>query len=157
MTSVRVAPVPAAPARPRLRLVPPTYVPSRLRQRRRQRLVMAGVAVLAVMFLGAVVAHNLLIQGQVRLQQIEVEVANQQARYQRLRLEVGRLESPERIVAAAQQQLGMVPPPGVTYLSPDGPLSGITEPHDDVGGAEAGGAPTPAWAAMKPHLGPLGR
>lgn len=156
MTSVRVAPVPVTDdPQPRLRLVPAGYIPRRLRARRRRNLAVAGVLVFAFMLLGAVVAHNLLIQGQVRLQQIEQEVGNQQARYQRLRLEVARLESPERIVAAAQQRLGMVPPPGVTYLSPDGPLSGpATDPEI---AAEPSSANTPSWASIKPHLGPLGR
>lgn len=154
MTSVRVAPapVPAAP-RPRLRLVPEGYMPRRLRARRRRNLVFVGVGIFACMLLGAVVAHNLLIQGQVRLQQIEAEVTDQQARYQKLRLEVASLESPERIVAAAQQRLGMVPPPGVTYLSPDGPLT--TEPVQEA--LEPAATRAPSWAAIKPHLGPVSR
>lgn len=154
MTSVRVAPAPVTVDRPGIRLVPEGYVPRRLRARRRRNVAVASVLVFAFMLLGAVVAHNLLIQGQVRLQQIEREVANQQARYQRLRLEVARLESPERIVAAAQQRLGMVPPPGVTYLSPDGPLTGPVDPGATV---EPSTSNTPSWASIKPHLGPLGR
>ena len=41
-----------------------------------------------------------------------------QSRYEQLRLDVARLESPTRIVAAAKQ-LGMVQPSQPIYLSPD--------------------------------------
>ena len=56
------------------------------------------------------------------------------------------LESPARIVAAAGA-LGMVTPPGVTYLTPSGPIV--------VGGAEdpvAATDETGTFAETKPYL-----
>jgi cell division protein FtsL len=109
----------AAPPR-RLRVVPDGALSPR-GKRRRARLLAAGVAVLvAAGLFGAVFFHVLLTQGQLQLDRIQTRAAAEQARNERLRLEVAELQSPERIVAAAQQQLGMVPPASVTYLSPSG-------------------------------------
>jgi cell division protein FtsL len=66
---------------------------------------------------GVVAFHVLLTQGQLQLQHLQDRDAAVLARNQQLRLQVAELESPTRIVAAAQQ-LGMVPPATVTYLSP---------------------------------------
>ena len=92
---------------------------------RRRRLLACSVAVLAVVcVLGLVVSHVALAQGQFELEKLQGKAAQEQAHYERLRLQVAQLESPSRVVAAAQERLGMVPPPGVTYLSPTGPVSG---------------------------------
>lgn len=104
----------------RLRVVPDGALTPRAR-RRRARLWCAGiVALVAASLFGVVFFHVLLTQGQLQLDHIETRAAAEQARNERLRLEVAELQSPDRIVAAAQQQLGMVPPARVTYLSPSG-------------------------------------
>ena len=41
-----------------------------------------------------------------------------QTRYDKLRYEVAELESPERVVAAAQDRLGMIEPAKVNYVAP---------------------------------------
>jgi len=90
----------------------------------RRRLLACSVAALAVAcVLGLVVSHVALAQGQFELEKLQEKAAQEQAHYERLRLQVAQLESPSRVVAAAQERLGMVPPPGVTYLSPTGPVS----------------------------------
>ncbi|MCU1462186.1 MAG: hypothetical protein JWO37_2261 [Acidimicrobiales bacterium] len=104
----------------RLRVVPDGALSPRA-QRRRARLLVGLVACVVVAGLfGAVFFHVLLTQGQLQLDRIQTRAAAEHARNERLRLEVAELQSPERIVAAAQQQLGMVPPASVTYLSPSG-------------------------------------
>ena len=115
---------PARPARaPHLRVVPRDYRSLEARQRRARRLGTLAVVLVGVMVFGLVVAHVALGQGQLRLDRLTARAAADEARNERLQLEVAQLESPERIVAAAQERLGMVPPPGVTYLSAEGPVS----------------------------------
>ncbi|CAN5852970.1 hypothetical protein BH24ACT3_BH24ACT3_04920 [soil metagenome] len=134
-----------APPR-RLRAVepaPPQPLPARL---------LAGLVVVmlfAALF-GLAIFHTVLAQGQVRLDHLDQRVDQAQASYERNRLEVAQLESPERIVEAARSA-GMVPASDITYLSP--------EPDRVIGG---GGLdrPPPAveeaaddWSAVKPYLG----
>jgi cell division protein FtsL len=158
VTSVRVhtktapkpAPQPAPRIRPPLRVVPPDYVPPRVR-RRRARLFVAGVSTLVVLGLfGIVSLHVALTQGQFRLDRLQARADAQQARYEQLRLQVAELESPERIVAVAQERLGMVSPPAVTYLSPTKATSSRTAARKQSGTAAAG--PSTSWNEVKPHL-----
>src|SRR6202040_2624963 len=75
------------------------------------------------MLFGLAAVHVLLTEGQFRLQRLQRQSDDAQAQYVRLRLEVAQLESPQRIVAAAQERLGMVPPTALTYLTPTGPVT----------------------------------
>lgn len=84
-----------------------------------------------VSLFGLVASHVMLTQGQFRLDVLRARAASEQSRYERLRLKVAELESPSRIVAAAQERLGMVPPPSVTYLSPTGAVSAPADGSDD--------------------------
>lgn len=123
----RPGPVPGRGAVPPLRVVRP--VP---RRRRRRRLVTLFVSVgVLVSLFGLVAAHVMLTQGQFRLDALQARTATEQARYERLRLKVAELESPSRIVATAQERLGMVPPPSVTYLSPTGAVSAAVSGADE--------------------------
>jgi cell division protein FtsL len=97
----------------------------------------AGGIVVAGLF-ALVAFHVVVTQAQFRLDKMDARAARQEARYQRLRLQVAQLESPDRIVATAQERLGMVPPPGVTYLSPAGATTDPTVP------ASSSPAATPA-------------
>jgi len=108
------------PSRPRLRVVPPNEL-SPAGRRRRARMLVAVLSAAIVLGLLAIVAlHALLSQNQLRLDDLDARASAAQARYERLRLEVAQLESPGRIVTAAQERLGMVVPPTVTYLTPTG-------------------------------------
>lgn len=130
----------AEPARrPALRVVPD----------RRRRLGPMGVFAGAIVFVAALVLvafQAFLVAGQQRLDTIEVELTGQTERYQEQRLTVAGLESPARIVEAAED-LGMVPPPGVTYLTPSGAVT-ASPPAAGVPGA------ADAYADVKPHLEP---
>jgi cell division protein FtsL len=93
--------------------------------RRRARLALATAAIVACGGLFGVVSfHVVLTEGQLELERLQARAAAAEERNARLRLEVAELESPAWVVAAAQQRLGMVPPRGVTYLSPSGPTTG---------------------------------
>ena len=143
----RTAPRPrpqADPARPRLRVVPANYVSPRARRRRARRLL-AAASVLAVLgLLGVASLHVVLTQGQFRLERLDARARQEQDRYERLRLEVAELESPARVVAAAQERLGMVPPPGITYLQPKGATTRTP--------VRRAAADAQDWRQVKPHL-----
>jgi cell division protein FtsL len=140
---------PAHP-RPKLRVVEAPA--AKRRWSGRTVLGLAG-AVAIVCMLALAGFHAQLVSGQVRLDELEGQVAEEQARYAANRLEVAELESPERIVRVAQEQLGMVAPAGLTYLSPSGAMV------DEVGtaGPEAAmaepGDGASSWEDTKPYLG----
>ncbi|MGH9185865.1 MAG: hypothetical protein ACRD0U_08655 [Acidimicrobiales bacterium] len=141
--------VPASPASLSRRLTNPSVAT-----------VLAMVAVFGLLFALAAF-HTVLMQGQVRLDDIGSRVATEQARYEQLRLRVAEQESPGRIVAEATQRLGMVPADDTTYLTPSGAVEA-----EIATAAAADGAPSPAgaepddvatgpqdWTEVKPYLG----
>lgn len=135
-----------APApRPHLRVVPPNTLSVEGRRRRARRLTIVGSTILVAALFGVVFAHVLLTQRQFRLDHLEQQAANEEAKYERLRLEVAQLESPERVVSAAQQ-LGMVPPATVKYLSSTRPTPAATAGQADTPPSEGD------WATVKSHL-----
>jgi cell division protein FtsL len=148
---VRHGSVPAADSPRRLRLVEPpgpagTNRLDRAARRRRARVLVVGVAGVGVVLLSLVAAHVVITQNQFRLEGLQARAEVEQERYERLRLQVAELEAPARIVAAAQERLGMVPPPGVTYLSATGVRSG-TVVEQPTPAAE-----TAAWSTVKRQL-----
>ena len=115
-------------------------------------LTVLGAAVLFAMLFALAAFHTVLVSGQERLDRLETRVAEQQDRYQRLRLSVAQLESPQRIVAEAAGRLGMVPAPATTYLTPSGAAgadvaaatAGNEAPAEEAGGSD--------WAEVKPFV-----
>ena len=83
-------------------------------------IVISGLFALAVM-------HALLIGGQIRLDDMQREVASETEEIRRLRLSVAELEAPERVLDAARSRLGMVQPAEVGYLAPAGVDTGDDE------------------------------
>lgn len=111
--------------------------------------------------LAVVISHVMLSQQHYELEQLERQAVQSQRRYDQLRLEVARLEAPDRIVDVATRRLGMVMPAEVTYLTP---TERVVDPQEarnravadgDVPGADeqavALNAPS-GWATVKPHL-----
>ena len=131
--------------RPPLHVVRAERSPAGRRARARVLAFLVPVVVAVALF-GLVASHVALTQGQFELQRLRGRARSEQARYERLRLQVAELESPGRVVAAAQERLGMVPPPGVTYLSPVGAATGL----DDTGPGPQ--TATEAWSAVKREL-----
>lgn len=109
---------------------------------RQWRLALSITAFLSVVAIfGAAVFHVMLVQSEFRLERLDDAAVVEQQRYEKFRLEVARLAAPERIVAAAQERLGMVPPGEIGYLTaPAQPLD------DPISGALSGG-----WAEVKPY------
>ena len=154
------APAPARPARPALRVVQPGELTPKVRRRRAGAAAVLTIVVVFAGLFGLAVCQAIMAQNQMRLDRLDAEVADAQARYQRLRLRVAELESPERIVAAAQERLGMVPPSTVRYLSPSGAVAdevqaaaAASAPDSGSGGQADQGGSGAAWAAIKPYLG----
>lgn len=135
------------PDRPPLRVVPPATRPA-YRTNRRRLVQIAGALAVGLSCFALASVHAVLTQGQFTLHELEARAAEQEARYQHLRLEVARLEAPQRIVAEAQRR-GMVQPPTVTYLAPSPASSAVgagrAQPSPDPGGATS-------WSTVKPHL-----
>ena len=129
-------------------------------ERVRRRLTPAtGVLLTALLFATlflVAIAHTVLVQGQVRLDELDSQLTVEQARYQELRTDVAEMESPSRVVDAAQA-LGMVSPQDLVYLQPDAPdpSAGVSRPAP----ADAAGDPSDlasgadnTWGDMKPLL-----
>ena len=107
--------------------------------------------------LAVAVAHAVLVEGQVRLDELDAQLVAEQARYQELRTEVAQLESPDRIVQAANE-MGMVTPDDLQYLTPPAPdasTAGPTTGDDDEPAADPAVGPEPdrTWADVKALLG----
>ena len=138
-----------SPARPDLRVVRAEELAEAERARLVRQLAVAAAVIAALCLFGVVVFHVLLTQNQFRLDKLQEESIERQAEYDRLRLQVAELESPDRIIAAAQA-LGMVSPPKVTYLAPTIEEPGETETPaltpDQTSGGES------SWSTVKPHL-----
>lgn len=115
----------------------------------RRRILWATVSLVALVALAVSACQVLIAQSQFELARLQSDAATAEDRYDRLRLQVAELESPGRIMATAQERLGMVPPPGVTYLTPvpsDSATPGTSTavPPDDAVAAD--------WSRIKPIL-----
>jgi cell division protein FtsL len=116
-----------------------------------------GVTLTVLMFgalFGVAVSHALLIQSQIRLDDMDKQVADEQARYEQNRLEAAELQSPDRIIAAARE-LGMVEPTETVWLTPDeADEAGVTgEAGDGSSDADPADSPDTSYAEVKPYLG----
>ena len=151
--------VPARVPRPRpaerpnhLRVVAPS---ERVRRRLTPGMAVLLTAGLFAMLLAVAVSHTVLVEGQVRLDELDAQLVAEQARYQELRTEVAVLESPTRIVEAANE-MGMVTPDDLRYLQPPpdasaaGPTTG--DDHEPAADPAVGDEPDRAWADVKALL-----
>lgn len=172
-----IAPSPGPSSRPpvgrpgHLRVVDPNEQANQ----RRRRLVRLGGGLLAAFVVAllfvAVGMHVMLAQNQFKLDRLNKQAAAEQAAYQKLRLQVDQLESPQRILSTAQGRLGMVLPPSVTFLTPSTGSSlvgtgaggrslpqattatGATGTTSRAQSAPAPATAPPGWSLVKPQLG----
>ena len=70
-----------------------------------------------VVAFGLVYLHVVLAQRQFSLDQLNAGVQQDQLSYQKLRLQVAELASPQQIISTAEGKLGMVQPGSITYLT----------------------------------------
>jgi hypothetical protein len=130
-----------------LRLVPAAR--RRLAVRLSPRVGVVLTLLLFVALFGVAVSHALLIEGQARLDSLDKQVAAEQQRYERLRIERAGLEAPDRIVAEASE-MGLVPAGEVTWITPEGAPPGATPPAT----GEPDETSDTSWADVKPYLEP---
>ena len=150
---VRVRPFEREPAgaekrQPDLRVVPRV---------RRRRAGLAAVLICLVVFgvmLGLVAFQAKIAADQSRLDRIEKDTAAAQAQYERLRLDVVQLESPQNVIASAQSR-GMVVPTSVAYVAPS--AADVVAVDSASGRASADPAHPPTsgddWSRIKPIVG----
>ncbi|MGH9212013.1 MAG: hypothetical protein ACRD2C_15215 [Acidimicrobiales bacterium] len=114
----------------------------------------AGVTMTVALFGGLFAvagSHALLIESQGRLDRLDDQVAEEEARYESLRMEVADMAAPERILAEAAE-LGMVAPEDRAWVSPDQPVSDSGSSGEAAEGSTHDD-PTTTWEDIKPHLG----
>ena len=86
---------------------------------RRRRLLLTVVTTLTVVLAFGVAASQVVVaQNQAKIDNLDQRANAAQIRHDKLRFKVAELESPERIVDAAKNKLGMVEPAHVTYVAP---------------------------------------
>jgi cell division protein FtsL len=121
-------------------------------------LAVAALSALAVASaFGVVGMHVMLAQNQFALDRLDTRAAKEQAQFERLRLQVDQLESPQRIVAVAKNKLGMQQSGAVTYLTPSAPLTVPGAPAAPAAASTSGpatGSGPANWATVKQHLVP---
>jgi cell division protein FtsL len=104
---------------------------------------------------GLVYLHVVMAQRQIRLNELNAEVAQAQSTYQNLELNVANLDAPQEIISTAEGKLGMRQPTSVTFLSPpaDAPHASAATSGSDLPGQGSGTkAQAPAGDANWPHI-----
>lgn len=140
--------VTGAPTRPPLRVVPPDQIKLRARRRRDRALMITVGLIIALGMFAIVGAQVVLTQRQLRLDTMAQKLSQAQTSNDELQLQVATLESPSRIVSAAQTQLHMLLPTSVVYLTPGAAPGTIKVKGVPAGVIQGGAAPaTPATRA----------
>ena len=107
------------------------------------------VTVLAFVALFAVaVCHALLIERQASIDEMEADVAAEQARYEELSLRAAELKAPARILEEATE-LGMVPAGETVWLTPDESAPAPSDADTEDGAEDS---PDTSAARVKPYL-----
>src|SRR5690606_4894088 len=93
----------------------------------------AGIVLTAPAFVAlfaVAVCHALLIERQASIDEMEADVAAEQARYEELSLQAAELKSPARILEEATE-LGMVPAGETVWLTPDESAPATEDTEDE--------------------------
>jgi cell division protein FtsL len=120
----------------------------------------------AASLLGVVAINVMIAQDQLRLDRLDVQRNAALAQSGQLQLQVAQLQSPARIVAQAEQRLGMVVPSKLTFLSGNGapvqttgsgaippPLAPPSPPATSPASPPAGATPSAASSTPPGHAG----
>lgn len=123
--------------RARLRLVDPGVLARRAARRRARVLTGLAACVVTCALLIVAAANSVVVSQQIRLDNVRAQVASALTQDQNLQLQKAVLESPSRILYIAERRLGMVAPPGVTYLTPAAPTGGAASAAHKASGTGA--------------------
>lgn len=113
-----------------------------VRQRRRLLVTLCTTITVALAF-GVAISQVIVAQNQSRIDTLNRRADAAQQRYEKLRYQESQLESPERVVAAAHNRLGMVEPDKVNYVPP------VVDDPVDKSAPTSG---TPDWRVVKAEL-----
>jgi cell division protein FtsL len=140
------APAPdVRPERAPLRVLPTEHLERRARRRRARLTLTVAASLVAGSLLGVVAINVMISQDQLRLDKLDAQRNAALAHRGQLQLQVAQLQSPARIVAQAEQRLGMVVPSKLTYVSGNG------APVQTTGG---GAIPSPVPPPSPPATSP---
>ena len=133
-------------ARPELDVVDRRRTTSR--PHRRQANILRGLGVLFIVGALAVTAaaHAFVASDQQRIDTLQSKLTQTLAEQQDLQLARAELESPARVLAIAERELGMISPQSVSYLAPVDPGPSVSQ----AGAAAARAALSAAETARKP-------
>jgi hypothetical protein len=145
--------VPRRDDRPPLRLVDDARAQAADRRRRARLIAIVGSVLAAGIFFLLAAFNAMLVTGQSRIDELQEQVRQAQAEYSANRLETATLESPDHVVSVAKDKLGMVPPSGLTYLSPSEDVAAQVEQGQNSNGSATPSGGDTAWAETKPYLG----
>ena len=164
--------VEVAPTRTPLRVLPSDHLERRARRRRARLTLTVAASLVAVSLLGVVAVNVMIAQDQLRLDRLDSQRNAALAHRGQLQLQLAQLQSPARIVAQAEQRLGMVVPSKLTYVAGNGapvqttaggavpaPLPPAAAPPAAAPPAAAppAAAPPPAAGSAPPTTAPAAR
>jgi hypothetical protein len=112
-------------------------------QARIRRTIVGSVVVLVAGLVVAVGFHVALAQGQLQLDHNRGVAAEEQARYEKLRVDVATVAAPARVLERAKA-LGLVEPDSITFLDAP-PVKASDESHTES-------ALQTGWSTVKPKL-----
>ena len=115
------------PARPRLDVVERRRAAARSVRRRVRLLRRLGVMFVVGALAVTAAAHTFVASDQQRIDALQSQLTQALAAQQNLQLTRAELESPVRVLAIAERQLGMVSPASVTYLAPADPGPSVAQ------------------------------
>lgn len=136
-------PADAGETRPSLDVVDRRRAASRSNRRRAGMLRGLGVMFVVGALAVTAAAHTFVASDQQRIDTLQSQLSQTLAEQQDLQLSRAELESPLRVLAIAERQLGMVSPESVSYLPPVDPGPTVSQ-----AGAEASKAALAAAAAQ---------
>jgi cell division protein FtsB len=141
--------------RPRLDVVDRRQ-PAASRERRQATVLKALGAMFVVGALAVTAAaHTFVASDQQRIDALQSQLSSTLATQQDLQLSRAQLESPSRVLAIAEHQLGMVSPGSVSYLAPVDPGPSVEQAGTSAASA-ARAASTPGRAGRAMSGGPAG-
>jgi hypothetical protein len=108
----------SGPKQRHLRVVESPKLNPAQRRRRARAVVLGGAGLLAAIAFGLVYLHVVLAQRQFTLDKLTTQVQAQQLSYEKLRLRVAQLGSPQNVISTAVGKLGMHQPTSVNFLQP---------------------------------------
>jgi len=123
-----------------------TGAPAAATTRTRARAGVAVAVALVFVLVSAVLFHVVLAQGQLELDELDSRIAAERTEYEKRRLEVSTLSSPQRIIEQAQGLGFEIPPTPPVYIQVEGatvPAGSAVDPATTLGG----------WEDVKPLLG----